>query len=1061
MALDREFTLIYDRKINGFPAFSDRVPGFGTSLNNRVFTSKNGNLWEEHIETEDRNNFFGIPYSSSVTVVFNDQSDTIKNFKTLGYEGNAGSWRAEISSDQESEILYTVSRRFIVNERGTTRFQLDHEASRDGITSVTVSTVLGEVLQEVNSEDVLVPLPFTIDRDILTYVGTTPLEPSLRVDVLYTTTEVIPGGLMIPPPRTVNGEVEIPDFIEREGKHFAYIRGIERNEIDLDLSSYTTGGIGIGNVLATNSLDEGIMGAAEAQIDDTTQAVDTTVNRGIDGEATFSRISEVTTVGSSLVTTRSARIAGTVVTDYALDLTFRGFFFATTEAALTDPASRRVFTMLGIGDFALDLTGLDGNQQYFFQAFATNASGTGMGDVENFTTPARVLPVVATRVVFNADETAGDIIAAVTDTDQAPGVAFVYEWLRNGIVIPNATSDRIAFTESGTYTVNVTDQDGGVGTSQELVNVNMLPTATVNADALVVTGAASTFQLSVSDTEVIDTITLTVGTDTTNLLSAANITTLTDTGLLTLDIIPPAGVNVYTLTVTDTRGGVTTDTTTVTAGVVPIVTFATAFSPAGEHTATVTPTITDTDQPAGTDHTTGWFLADTTATPVTYTTITSTDTTDDVHLVGTAPLQRLVASVDGTYEFRATDANNITGRECTVLDVNDTAPMVGITAPPDYDPGDVIQVGLTASDDHDVITAASLTINGGPNLIDAAGVTALETTGTYIHEITAPTGGDQALVFTVTDARGAVGTAMHTVAINMTTNTLNISAANANSTVNVSNRVLTGQPGNAFPTFNVTVAAAAGRRITGQSTCTLTPAVAGINCAATSNTNVRISGTYPTTENTVAVRITTPTQVDPPNINVTRNGNSFSYTTQDGSSTTGTLVFASNCPNSNPGTSTRNIPGSASFSLGNIGCPTGCGGSLTVSASGYDTGSASYTVNPAGSCTCRNASISYSGPGTVAGNSTYGCGGNGGSGQTNNVSCTCAQSGQDLTGTGTGQWRLRIRPAPNSNQPTCSGGGGVTVTNRFGVTAGNGDPEWLVDYTVTNGGSGSISCTAN
>ena len=285
----------------------------------------------------------------------------------------------------------------------------------------------------------------------------------------------------------------------------------------------------------------------------------------------------------------------------------------------------------------------------------------------------------------------------------------------------------------------------------------------------------------------------------------------------------------------------------------------------------------------------------------------------------------------------------------------------------------------------------------------------------------------------------------------------------SNGAINQTTATLIGIPGTSIPAQVITTSANAGHRLVGSPTCTISPVVTGPTCTTRNTTSVTFGGVFPNTGGDFVVTISQATQVDPPNINVSISGGTASVSAEDGSSTTGSGVFSSNCPNATSNrTVSQRIPGTFNFSRGNTSCAAGaCSGSYTVSASGYDTGRATYSQAPSGSCTCRNANISYSGPGSVAGNSTYGCGGNGGNGQTNNVSCTCAQNGQDVTGTGSGQWRLRIRPAVNRNAPTCTGSGGATVVGTFGVRAGNGDDEWLVDYRVANGGSGSISCTAN
>ena len=61
----------------------------GISLNNKYYTFLNGHIWEHH-ENETRNNFYGTQYTSDVTVIFNDNPESVKSWGAIAYEGTAG-----------------------------------------------------------------------------------------------------------------------------------------------------------------------------------------------------------------------------------------------------------------------------------------------------------------------------------------------------------------------------------------------------------------------------------------------------------------------------------------------------------------------------------------------------------------------------------------------------------------------------------------------------------------------------------------------------------------------------------------------------------------------------------------------------------------------------------------------------------------------------------------------------------------------------------------------------------------------------------------------------------
>jgi hypothetical protein len=94
----------YKERVDGWPTRLSFDPEFAVSLNNEYYTFKNGEIWEHSNET--RNNFYGAQENSQVTVVFNDAPSSIKNFKTLSYEGTE-KWTATIATDKQNGTVST------------------------------------------------------------------------------------------------------------------------------------------------------------------------------------------------------------------------------------------------------------------------------------------------------------------------------------------------------------------------------------------------------------------------------------------------------------------------------------------------------------------------------------------------------------------------------------------------------------------------------------------------------------------------------------------------------------------------------------------------------------------------------------------------------------------------------------------------------------------------------------------------------------------------------------------------------------------------------------------
>jgi hypothetical protein len=79
-------TLTYTDQTQGWTSFKSFKQETGISLNNKYFTFKEGNLWQEH-SNNTRNNFYGNQYDSSVEILFNDIPSSVKSFQTMSYEG--------------------------------------------------------------------------------------------------------------------------------------------------------------------------------------------------------------------------------------------------------------------------------------------------------------------------------------------------------------------------------------------------------------------------------------------------------------------------------------------------------------------------------------------------------------------------------------------------------------------------------------------------------------------------------------------------------------------------------------------------------------------------------------------------------------------------------------------------------------------------------------------------------------------------------------------------------------------------------------------------------------
>ena len=98
----------FKEKSDGWNTRLSYDPEAGISLNNEYYTFKNAELYE-HSNT-NRSNFYGVQGDTTVTPIFNDAPTSVKNFKTLSYEGDEG-WTASVTTNKQSGTVSTWKER--------------------------------------------------------------------------------------------------------------------------------------------------------------------------------------------------------------------------------------------------------------------------------------------------------------------------------------------------------------------------------------------------------------------------------------------------------------------------------------------------------------------------------------------------------------------------------------------------------------------------------------------------------------------------------------------------------------------------------------------------------------------------------------------------------------------------------------------------------------------------------------------------------------------------------------------------------------------------------------
>ena len=99
-------TVSFKESSKGWVSFKSFIPENGLSCANNYYTLKDGKLWQHHNPGVNRNTFYNEFTNSSFVTLLNDMPSVIKSFKTLEYEGSQSNTIGVKHVDVNS-IVYT------------------------------------------------------------------------------------------------------------------------------------------------------------------------------------------------------------------------------------------------------------------------------------------------------------------------------------------------------------------------------------------------------------------------------------------------------------------------------------------------------------------------------------------------------------------------------------------------------------------------------------------------------------------------------------------------------------------------------------------------------------------------------------------------------------------------------------------------------------------------------------------------------------------------------------------------------------------------------------------
>ena len=173
-------TVSFNESSNGWSSRKSYVPENGVSIDTKLYSFKNGLIWE-HDKNSLYNNFYGVQYNSSLTLLFNEEFGSVKGFKTLNYTGT-----------ESKENVYNIN--------------------STGYVGVNYSLAQIEAIKSNGG-----PSPTSVTST---------------------------AGWWVSSAETNLDSGNVPEFINKEGKYFNYIRGASTSISNISTEDFSVQGIG-------------------------------------------------------------------------------------------------------------------------------------------------------------------------------------------------------------------------------------------------------------------------------------------------------------------------------------------------------------------------------------------------------------------------------------------------------------------------------------------------------------------------------------------------------------------------------------------------------------------------------------------------------------------------------------------------------------------------------------------------------------------------------------------------------------------------------------------------
>ena len=271
-------TVSFREDVTGWVSFKSFVPEAAISCANDYYTVKDGKLWQHHVAGIDANRFYGERTDSKLSVILNDFPDSMKSFHTLSYEGS----QSKIDGIRTVEVTgiehfyWENPGRYFFFELEEMDYLLPGRPGQVGTLYVKINQYRDNMLiysglirwwddTSVNSGIASPSGGPTKGHGRRTntdgYVGNVSKKGDFQVGDIITTEvqeKVVDPFNSMPkdgwfvksittntPNLHRNRQASLPEFIEKEGKWFNYIKGVHSDITETtDFGSFDIQGIG-------------------------------------------------------------------------------------------------------------------------------------------------------------------------------------------------------------------------------------------------------------------------------------------------------------------------------------------------------------------------------------------------------------------------------------------------------------------------------------------------------------------------------------------------------------------------------------------------------------------------------------------------------------------------------------------------------------------------------------------------------------------------------------------------------------------------------------------------